>query len=68
MTAAENGVRDAGRTTRREVLKAGVAVAAGAVLPVPRSGARVAPRPTGPRIRVRPLRREDLRPGPGLAG
>lgn len=68
MKRAGEGVRGTRGTTRREVLKVGVMVAAGAVLPIPRSRARVASPNPGPRIRVRPLRREDLRPDPDLAG
>ncbi len=68
MKTAGDRIREAGRTTRREVLKVGIVVAAGAVLPIPRSRARVASPSPGPRIRVRPLRREDLRPDPDLAG
>lgn len=68
MKTTDRGIRGRGGMTRRQVLKVGVAVAAAAVLPIPTSGARVVPPNPGPRIRVRPLRREDLRPDPDLAG
>lgn len=68
MTKRDDGVRVARGTTRREVLKVGVVGAAGAVLPVRRSHARIADPTPGPRIRTRPLRREDLRTDPDLAG
>lgn len=66
MKACQEGEQVRAKLTRREVLKAGAVVAAAAVLvgkqtSDPENEAR-------PRIRIKPLRRQDAKPDPNLAG
>ncbi len=67
MNEASEGARPGQGPTRREVLKAGVAAAAGALLFGARQ-ARANGKERGARIRTKPLRRQDLTPDPDLAG